>query len=105
MKATPAKIEDYNTEVSNLICCLEFLASEARNTRLFDVHAVIKRSIAEISAMKNSSGNDVAYKFEDILCAFKFFARFCCIEDPAARRNIISMVESLNKEVLKSYAI
>jgi len=97
---------DNNTEINNMLCCLEFLAEEAENSQLIKVHAILRRSIKEIGMAKDSQHKvDLPVEFADILCAFKFFARFCIIEDPSARQEIVRLIETLDKEALKSYAL
>jgi hypothetical protein len=97
---------DAGAEIDNLICCLEFLASEALAADLRDVHAVIARSVQEIAAIREAAATGVcpALPSTDILQAFKLLVRFCLIGDPQAKREIVRMLESIDQEALSAYA-
>ena len=97
---------DAGEEIDNLICCLEFLASEALAANLRDVHAVIARSVQEITAMRESTATRTcpALPSPDIVQAFKLLVRFCLIGDPQTKREIVRMIESIDHETLSAYA-
>jgi len=105
MKAKAAySIRDYNTEVSNVVCCLEFLAQETKNAHLIKVHSSIRRCIKEIDLNTGDDQNaDLPFELTDIFLAFKAFLKFCIIGDPVIKKEIMQLIESLDPEALKSY--
>jgi hypothetical protein len=93
------------TEVDNLICCLEFLANEARAAGLADIQATIRRCIQEITrTQKASSGRKPAPPCSDILQVFKVIARFCLIGDPELKQQIVRQIEAIDREALAAHA-
>ncbi len=97
---------DTGAENDHLICCLEFLAGEALAADLRDVHAVIARSVQEITAMRDAAATRMcpALPSTDILQAFKLLVRFCLIGDPQSKQEIVRLLESIDQEELSAYA-
>jgi hypothetical protein len=96
--------DNANAEIDNLICCLEFLAREAKTAGLPSIHAIIKRTIGEITGRRGPPAGGNAPPYTDILQAFRLIARFCLIEDPRLKKKIVRMLESIDKKALSIYA-
>lgn len=92
-------------ESKNIICCLEFLSQQALSSHMIAEHSILKNTISEISKVdplfidKNSN-----VEYSDIITAFKFFAKFCLIEDQDTKKNILNLIENLNIDIVSSYA-
>jgi hypothetical protein len=96
---------DKKSDSDDVLCCLEFLAKEALDANLVKIHRIIKQSIAEIQKSDESSAPAVMPRHvADILVAFKFFARFCLLEDQKARAEILGMIESIDAKTWRAYA-
>jgi hypothetical protein len=93
-------------EIDNLICCLEFLAREADGAGLKNIGAIIRRSIQEImQAYESLSGRKFTSASTDILLAFKLLARFCLIDEPERKQQIVRLIEAIDRETLAAYAL
>jgi hypothetical protein len=96
---------DKQVESGDIICCLEFLAKEALDADLVIIHRIIKQSIAEIQNTDESSELAVMpRRLASVIVAFKFFARFCMLEDQEAREEILGMIESIDVKTWRAYA-
>jgi hypothetical protein len=107
MTATATRTKtDPATDIDNLICCLEFLCSEALAADLHAIHAIIARTILEIAGIRKTypSGRHSASLRIDILQAFKLLARFCLIEDPSIKQEVARLIESIDREALTAHA-
>jgi hypothetical protein len=86
-----------NAEINNVICCLEFLAGQALEKKLGNVHSILKQTINSIAETNTPYKKDDV-DHSEIINAFMFFAKFCLTEDPAAKMKVLQFIENMDKE-------
>ncbi|MEQ1704637.1 MAG: hypothetical protein ABL867_01530 [Rickettsiales bacterium] len=100
-----ATFTDSDMESKNIICCLEFLSQQALASHMLAEHSILKNTITEISKV-DSLGSDIRHNVEysDIITAFKFFAKFCLVEDKDTKKHILHLIENLDVDTMSNYA-
>jgi len=96
---------DKDAESGNILCCLEFIAKEALDAGLVKIHAILRLAIEEITKTDEACRNGrPPIEFFDIRQAFLFFAKFCLLEDPKAKAEIVKMINNIEKDTWVAYA-
>jgi hypothetical protein len=104
LRETVVHTPDMEHDIDKLICCLEFLAQQALSASNIEIHTIIKRAISDVERSSSPyQKNNVPFDYTDILTAFQFFTKFCLIEDPEAKKQIIRMMQKMEKDALKMY--
>lgn len=93
-------------ESKNIICCLEFLSQQALDSHMLAEHSILRNTIIEISKIDSfcadMKNNNVGYS--DIITAFKFFAKFCMVEDQDTKKHILDLIKNLDTDIISNYA-
>ena len=100
-----AEYLDSDLESKNIICCLQFLSQQALASHMLAEHSILRNTITEISkidSLCNDMKDNIGYS--DIITAFKFFAKFCLVEDEDTKRHILHLIENLDMDIMSSYA-
>jgi len=92
-----------NTEIKNFICCLQFLANEARSLHMKTVSEVMTNAITQITKLDANNYNSVDRDFADLMFAFKTFVKFYLLGTHSARDELIELISKTDKEGLASY--
>lgn len=99
--------EQYN-QAENFICCLTFLANEAKNLNWSDAHIVLKCAILELQDIRDGIENissiaKTKIEHADLFKSFRLFLKICLTHNPQQTTKIINMLEDVNQEELRNY--
>lgn len=94
----------YEVPPYDILACLEFLANDASSKNRLHICNILRRSIEEINALNTSEYKDyTVFDYSDILIAFRLFTKFCLLNDPSTKQELIDYIGIMDSDVLKNY--